>query len=193
MRLRRELSSASPQPEEFMTVTLHAMSTESFVPMLRALAGVLDKGTEHARAAKIDPRDLVTAQLAPDMFPLATQVQLACDHAVRTIASLTGREAPSFESTEKTIADLKQRIAKTIAFIEGTAEEAFAGAETRKIEIPGPPGMKFTFTGHQLLRDWALPHFYFHVVTAYDILRHKGVQIGKRDYLNNVGKYMKPA
>jgi hypothetical protein len=176
-----------------MTITLYDVSTESFVPMLRALSGVLDKGAEHARAAKIDPRDLVTAQLAPDMYPLSRQVQIACDHAVSTVASLTGREAPQFQNNEKTIADLKQRIAKAVAFVEGAAEKAFAGADQRKIELPGPPGMKFTFTGHQLLRDWALPHFYFHVVTAYDILRHKGVQIGKRDYLSNVGKYLKPA
>ena len=169
-----------------MTVSLHDMSTESFVPMLRAVSGVLDKGAEHARAAKVDPRDLVIAQLAPDMFPLVMQIQIACDHAVRTVASLTGREAPQFENTEKTIDDLKRRITKSIAFIEGTTEKAFAGAETRKIEIPGPPGMKFVFTGHQLLRDWALPHFYFHVVTAYDILRNKGVPIGKRDFLGPV-------
>jgi len=173
-----------------MTISLYDMSVESFVPMLRALSGVLDKGAEHARANKTDPRDLAISQLAPDMFPLVMQVQIACDHANRTIASLTGREPPQFEMTEKRIDDLKQRIQSTIAFIEGTQEKAFAGADARKIEIPGPPGMRFTFTGHQLLRDWALPHFYFHVVTAYDILRHKGVPIGKRDYLSNVGKYL---
>jgi len=174
-----------------MTVSLHDMSIESFAPMLRALSGVLDKGAEHARAKKINQEDLVTARLAPDMFPLSMQVQLACDHAVRAVASLTGRDAPPFEIEEKTLDDLKQRIAKAIAFLEGAKEKAFEGAETRKVEIPGPPGMKFVFTGHQLLRDWSLPHFYFHLVTAYDILRHRGVEIGKRDYMSGVGKYMK--
>jgi hypothetical protein len=166
------------------------MSTESFAPMLRSLSAVLDRGAQHARASKSDPKDLVAAQLAPDMYPLLRQVQIACDHAASTIATLTGREAPAFENTEKTIDDLKKRIARTVAFVEVAEEKTFAGADTRKIEIPGPPGMRFTFTGHQLLRDWALPHFYFHVVTAYDILRNKGVQIGKADYLSNVGKYL---
>lgn len=175
-----------------MTVSLYDMSTESFVPLLRSLSAVLDKGAEYARTEKIDKKDLVTWRLAPDMYPLSRQVQIACDHAIRTIANLTSRDAPGFEDTEKTIDDLKKRIATTITFIEGATEKAFAGAEARKIEIPGPPGMKFVFNGHQLLRDWALPHFYFHVVTAYDILRHKGVPIGKADYLSNVGKYLKP-
>ena len=176
-----------------MTISLYDMSTESFVPMLRSLSAVLEKGAEHGRAKKIDQKDLVTAQLAPDMYPLSRQVQIACDHAVGTAARLTGAPVPTFEDTEKTIDDLKQRIASSIAFIERTKDTAYAGAETRKIEIPGPPGMKFTFTGHQLLRDWALPHFYFHVVTAYDILRHKGVDLGKPDYMRHVGKYIKPA
>src|SRR5215471_11198393 len=130
-----------------MTITLCDMSTGSFVPMLHALSDLLDRGAEHARATKIDPRELVTAQLAPDMFPLVMQVQIACDHAASTIARLTGREAPQLENTERTIADLKLRIAKTIDFIESTKGEAFAGTETRKIEVPGPPGMKFTLTG----------------------------------------------
>jgi hypothetical protein len=176
-----------------MTVSLYDLSTESFTPMLRSLSAVLDQGAKHARTKKIDQKDLVIAQLAPDMYPLSRQVQIACDHAASTVASLTGRDAPQFEDTEKTIDELKQRIARTITFIEGATEKAFVGAETRKIELPGPPGMKFAFTGYQLLRDWALPHFYFHVVTAYDILRHKGVPIGKPDYLSNVAKYLGPA
>jgi hypothetical protein len=182
-----------PAREETVTVTLYDMSAESFVPMLRALSDVLDKGAEHARQAKIDPKTLVTAQLAPDMYPLSRQVQIACEHAAGTIARLTGREAPQFENTEQTMDALKKRIDKTILFVEAAKEKAFAGAETRSIDIPGPPGMKFAFTGHEFLRDWALPHFYFHVVTAYDILRHEGVQIGKPDYLSNVGKYLSAA
>ena len=174
-----------------MKISMYTMTIETFVPMLRSMAGVLDKGVEHARAAKSDSTTLVEARLAPDMYPLAEQVQLACHQAVDSIARLTGQEPPKFEDDLKTIGDLKARIARTIDHLEKVQQRAFDGAEEREIRSPIPElSAEFEMNGLQLLRDWALPHFYFHVVTAYDILRHKGVEIGKRDYLSHVGRYM---
>jgi hypothetical protein len=171
---------------------MYSMATETFVPMLRSLSNILDKGAEHARAAKSDPGGLVEGRLAPDMYTLAQQVQLACDQAAGTIAHLTGQEARRFENNEKTLNDLKARIARTIEFVQGAQESKFAGAEDREIRIPIPEmNSEFQMNGLQFLRDWALPHFYFHLVTAYDILRHKGVDIGKRDYMSGVGRYIR--
>jgi hypothetical protein len=127
------------------------------------------------------------------MYTLAQQVQLACDNAVDSIARLTGQAPPKFENDLKTIDHLKARIARTIDHLEKVNQRAFDGAEEREIRIPIPElNAEFEMNGLQLLRDWALPHFYFHVVTAYDILRHKGVEIGKRDYLSHVARYMHP-
>jgi hypothetical protein len=173
-------------------ITLHSIAPETFVPMLKSLSNILDKGAEHARASKSDPAALVSARLAPDMYTLAQQVQLACDQATDATARLTGQDAPQFENIEKTIDELKARIAKTIDYVQSVRATAFEGAEDRKIIIPIPENnMEFEMNGLQFLRDWALPHFYFHVVTAYDILRHSGVDIGKRDYMSHVGGYIR--
>ena len=175
-----------------MKISMHAMATDTFVPMLRSLSNILDKGAEHAHAAKSDPSGLVEGRLAPDMYTLVQQVQLACDQAAGTIAHLTGQEAPPFANDEKTLDDLKARIARTIEFVQGVQEGRFAGAEDREIRIPIPEmNSEFHMNGLEFLRDWALPHFYFHLVTAYDILRHKGVEIGKRDYLGHVAAYIR--
>jgi len=176
-----------------MVASLYEFSVGSFVPMLRSLSEVIGKAAAQSTAKKTDASALVDGRLASDMFPLTRQVQLACDHAKDTVARLTGTAAPSFPDNEKTLPELKQRIAQTLAYLDKAKVEEFEGADKRAIELPGPPGMKFRFTGEELLRDWALPHFYFHVVTAYDILRHKGIDIGKRDYLSNVGKYIRSA
>jgi uncharacterized protein len=170
---------------------MHALAIETFVPMLHALSEILDKGAHHASAKQLNPDVLVNARLAPDMYPLVKQVQLACDHAKDATARLMGEGPPRFEDTEQSLADLKARIAKTIDYLERAREASFEGAEARNISIATPNDFSFEMTGFQLLRDWALPHFYFHVVTAYDILRHNGVDIGKRDYLSNVGKYIR--
>ena len=171
---------------------IYTMATETFEPMLRSLSNILDKGAEHARAAKSDPDALVEGRLAPDMYTLAQQVQLACDQAAGTTAHLTGQEAPRFENNEKTLDDLKARIARTIEYVQRVGDSKFEGAEDREIRIPIPEmNGEFQMNGLQFLRDWALPHFYFHVVTAYDILRHKGVQIGKADYMGHVGRYIR--
>ncbi len=164
-----------------MKTSIYAMAIKTYVPMLRSLSHVLDQGAEHARAEKSNAADLVNARLAPDMYPLAQQVRMACDQATDSTARLSGQDAPLFENDEKTLEELKVR------------PDAFEGAEDRKITIPIPENnIDFEMNGLQYLRDWALPHFYFHVVTAYGILRHKGVDIGKRDYMNQVAKYIRP-
>ena len=134
---------------------------------------------------------LVNARLAPDMFPLVRQVQIACDHAKNSTARLIGQEPPVFEDNEQTLDELKARIARTIDYLRSARETAFEGAEDRDIKIPLPNNLALEMNGLQFLRDWALPHFYFHVVTAYDILRHNGVEIGKRDYLSHVAGHIR--
>lgn len=170
-----------------MTVSIYTMSVDTFVPMLRSLSVLLDKAAEHARAKGLDPDSLVNARLAPDMFPLAKQVQVACDQAKNGTARLTGQEPPRFEDNEKTLADLKARIAKTLEYLDAIRPAHFEGARTRQIAFALNDEFALDMDGVQYLRDWALPHFYFHVVTAYAILRHNGAEIGKRDYLSHVG------
>ncbi len=166
---------------------MHEMAMGTFAPMLRTLSTLLDKGAEHAREKRLDATELPESKLAPDMFPLTKQVQIACDFAKNAAARLSGREPPRFEDNEKTLDELKARIARTLSYLEGTEAGSFAGAETREIVVQIPGDLVLEMTGAQYLRDWALPHFYFHVVTAYDILRNKGVSIGKLDYLAHAG------
>lgn len=175
-----------------MKISMHSMAIETFVPMLRSMAEVLDKGAAHARAKGIDPSELADARLAPDMFTLIQQVQQATNHAKDSTARLTGAQALTFDDSERTIHDLKSRIARTIEYLNGVPASAFEGAEGREVKIPVPNVGAIEMNGLQFLRDWAIPHFYFHVVTGYDILRNAGVQIGKRDYLSNIGKYIRP-
>ena len=173
-------------------ITIHSMAIETFVPMLRSLSNLLDKGAEHARANKSDPSALVNARLAPDMYTLAQQVQLACHQVIDATARLSGKDGAQLENIEETLEGLKARIDKTINYVQSMRPDAFEGAEDRKITIPIPENnIEFEMNGVQFVRDWTLPHFYFHVVTAYDILRHNGVAIGKRDYLSHVGGYIR--
>jgi len=173
-------------------ISLYAMAIETFAPMLRSLSNILDKGAEHAKAKSLDSAALVKARLAPDMYTLAQQVQLACDHAKDSTARLIGQESPRIENNEQTLDELKARIARTIDYLQKVRATAFEGADDRVITIPIPANdMEFEMNGVQFLRDWAMPHFYFHVVTAYDILRHSGVEIGKRDYMSHVGGYIR--
>jgi len=167
-------------------ISVYTIAIETFVPMLRTLSNILDKGAQHASARNFDSAVLVNARLAPDMFPLVKQVQIACDNAKDSTARLLGQEPPRFEDNEQTLDELKARIARTIDYLQRERATAFEGAEDRDIKIPLPNNLTLEMKGLQFLRDWALPHFYFHVVTAYDILRHNGVDIGKRDYLSHV-------
>jgi hypothetical protein len=170
-----------------MTSSVGTMAVETFMPMLRTLSTLLDKGAEHATAKAFDPAVLVNARLAPNMYSLAQQVQLACDYAKDGTARLMGGQPPHVESDERTLDALKARIAKTVEYLATASAAASEGTEDRDIVLPLGDNLVLEMKGFQYLRDWVLPHFYFHVVTAYDILRHNGVEIGKRDYLSHVG------
>jgi hypothetical protein len=159
------------------------MMMGTFDPMLRTLSALLDKGAAHFKAQGRDPNELLEMRLAPDMFPLARQVQIAGDMAKSAAARLSGQEPPKFEDNEKTIADLKKRIDRTLDYIESVPNASYQGCESRRVSFALGNDMQLDMDGVEFLRDWALPNFYFHVVTAYDILRNQGVQIGKQDYL----------
>ena len=173
-----------------MKISVYTMAVETFVPTLESLATLLEKGATHAQHEGLD---LVNARLAPDMYTLAQQVQLACYQAKDATARLSGARPVPMEEAGKSFPDLKLAIAKTITFINGVPVAAFEGAEERDCTVE-PPNTDFVIAmnGLALLRSWALPHFYFHVVTAYDILRHEGVQIGKRDFIPFVTPYIRP-
>jgi uncharacterized protein len=172
-------------------INVYTLAIETFTPMLNTLSMLLDKGAAHASAQGSDPNTLVGARLAADMYPLSTQVQLACHHPRDAMARLTGSTPPKFDNTELTFEDLKILIERTVAHLKSLSPESFDGADDRKIEIPLVDRLVFEANGFELLRDWSIPHFYFHVVTAYDILRHNGVAIGKRDYMNHIGPHIR--
>lgn len=167
-----------------MKISVEAMTLDVFVPMLRNLSQILAKGAEHAQAKNFDVSVLINARLAPDMLPLSKQIQLASDFAKNSTARLLGQEPPRFEDNEKTLEELQERISKTIAYLEGVRGASFEGAEDRDITIP-LRDRKLEMKGLPFLQRWALPNFYFHVTTAYAILRHNGVDIGKRDFLGS--------
>jgi hypothetical protein len=174
-----------------VSLTVHALASETFVPMLGSLGRVLEKGREHAKAAEFEPSVLVTARLAPTMYTLAQQVRLACYHASDAYTRLTGGEPARPVFADDTYGDLEEHVKQTIAALEATPAAAFEGADERAVVIPVGGNMAFEMNGSQLLRDWSIPHFYFHVVTAYDLLRHNGVPLGKPDYVGNVRRYLR--
>jgi uncharacterized protein len=173
-----------------VTITIYTLAIETFAPVLTTLSALLDKAAAHARAKGTDLDGLIGARLAPDMYPLSVQVKLACHHAKDATARLTGATPPNVEFEEPAFDELQVLIEKTLSYLQGTSAKAFDGAEDRKIEITLPGNRVFKSNGIELLRDWSIPHFYFHVVTAYDILRHNGVELGKRDYMNHVLRYV---
>ncbi|HLG88476.1 MAG TPA: DUF1993 domain-containing protein [Alphaproteobacteria bacterium] len=175
-----------------MSVSLYSITVETFASRLGTLSQLLDKAAAHAREKNLDPATLVNARLAPDMFTLARQVQIACDQAKFAAARLTGREPPRVEDNETTIEELKARIAKTLDYLKTAPQSAFAGADERKISFPLPGDLSVEMTGAQYAQDWIVPQFYFHMVTAYDILRHLGVQIGKIDFMAHAGYAIRP-
>ena len=165
-----------------MTISMYQASAPRFVNMLANLSAILDKAQAHAEAKKIDPLVLTGFRLYPNMFPLTRQVQIASDGAKGAVARLAGVEIPKFEDTEKTFPELKERIAKTIAFIQTVKPAQIDGSEDKAITLTAG-GTDFRFTGMQFLLGWAYPNFYFHVTTAYDILRHCGVELAKADFI----------
>jgi hypothetical protein len=156
-----------------------------FAKMLGNLSTILDKGAKHCEAAKIDPNALLGFRLYPDMFPLTRQVQIAADQAKGCAARLAGVEVPKYEDTEKSFDDLRARIAKTIAFINGIKPEQVANSAARDVTLP-LRGNQVTFKGEWYLKHFVMPNFYFHVTTAYDILRHNGVALGKGDFIGSI-------
>jgi hypothetical protein len=163
---------------------MYQASVPRFANILKNLSAILDKAQAHAEAKKIDPLVLSNARLYPDMLPMKRQVYIACDTAKNAVARLAGVEPPKHEDIEETFAELKARIAKTLDFIQTFKPAQIDGSEDKTIHLKLGQ-REVDFKGMQYLLGHALPNFYFHVVTAYDILRHNGVEIGKRDYLGN--------
>jgi hypothetical protein len=163
---------------------MYEASGPRFVSMLRNLDAILAKAQAYAVAKKIDPAVLIDARLFPGMLPFVKQVQIATDHAKGAVARLAGVEVPKFEDTEQSFDDLRARLAKTIAFVESVSAAQVDGAEEREIALR-VGGQDLTFKGMSYLLGFAIPNFYFHLVTAYNILRHNGLEIGKRDYIGN--------
>ncbi len=165
-----------------MSFSLHHASAPLLVAKLKALAGFLAKAEENATTRNFDVAVLLQARLAPDMAPLVRQVQMTCDHAKFTMQRLGGVDAPSFPDTETTIEELKARITATIAYVESVPATKVENAVDREIAFKAGP-MELKMSGGDYLTTWALPNFFFHLTTAYAILRHNGVPLGKLDFL----------
>lgn len=165
-----------------MTLSMYQASSPVFVRMLNNLAEILKKAAAHAEAKKIDPTALLRARLYPDMFPLTRQVQIATDTAKGCASRLAGIDPPRYEDNEASFTELLGRIEKTITFIKTVAPEVIDGSEGRTITLK-VRDQTIVFTGQAYLLNFAQPNFYFHVTTAYDILRHNGVELGKTDFL----------
>jgi hypothetical protein len=168
-----------------MKLTPHTLIVEQVSHTLQQVLVLLDKGAAYAEAKKFDSTVLLSARLAPDMLPLSKQVQILSDTAKFGVARLTGLDAPKFEDTEKTLDELKARITKTIDYVKSAAASALNGAEDRDIQIK-LPNRTLEMKGLTYLHGWVLPNFFFHVSMTYAILRHNGVDIGKRDYLGEL-------
>ena len=165
-------------------ISMYQASVPRFVNILGNLSAILDKAQAYVDTKKIDPAVLPASRLFPDMLPMRSQVQIACDTAKGVVARLAGVDIPVHEDTEQTIADLKARIAKCVAFLKSVPAEKIDGTEDKEIVIKR--GDRETrYTGIQFLLGHATPNFYFHVTTCYNLLRHNGVEIGKRDYIGN--------
>jgi hypothetical protein len=164
-----------------MTISMYQASVPVFIRMLTNLIGILEKGAAYAEAKKIDPLVLTGSRLFPDMFPLSRQVQIATDQAKGCVSRLAGQEPPKFEDTEKTFPELIARVQKTIDLLETFAPAQIDGAEQRSVTIT-TRGQQVTFEGTAYLFNYAFAHFFFHVATAYNILRHNGLDVGKVDF-----------
>ena len=165
-----------------MSITMHSASAPIFVSLLENLNTWLDKAEAHAAAKKFEPAVYLTARLAPDMLPFTNQIQIACDTAKFLVARLAGIEAPKFDDAETSLADLRARVAATIAFVKSVPAASVDGTEDKDVTLPrrsGPIVMK----GQAYLTQFALPNFFFHMTAAYALLRHNGVELGKMDFL----------
>ncbi|NDZ16363.1 DUF1993 domain-containing protein [Variovorax sp. WS11] len=165
-----------------MALSFYDISVPVFLRGLGQLSHLLDKGIAHAQASGLDPAVLVDARLAPDMFTLAGQIQSASDASKLGTARIAGLTAPSFPDTETTYAELQARVAKTVDYLQSVDRALIDGFEDRPVTMKAR-GNELTFTAQRYLLQFALPNFFFHVTTAYDVLRHSGVPLGKMDYL----------
>jgi hypothetical protein len=165
-----------------MTISMYAASVPVFKQFLGSLSDILDKAEAYATARKIDPNALLQARLFPDMLPLTRQIMIASDFAKGACARLAAVDVPKYEDTEQSFPELKTRIAKTLAFIGTLKPAQIDGSEERDITTSAGPNSK-TFKGQAYLTNYALPQFFFHTTTAYAILRHNGVEIGKKDFI----------
>ncbi|HMN77729.1 MAG TPA: DUF1993 domain-containing protein [Burkholderiaceae bacterium] len=165
-----------------MAISMYSASVPVYSHTLANLERILDKAEAYAAARKFDSAVLLGMRLAPDMLPLAKQVQIACDAAKLSVARLAGIDAPKFEDSEASIADLKARVRKTIEFLATVPAAKVDGSETREVRVPRRDG-EMKFDGETYLKHYALPNFFFHVTTTYALLRHNGVELGKADYL----------
>lgn len=168
-----------------MPLTMYQVSVPVFRNILTNLSAILDKANAYAAEKRIDPSVLLQARLYPDMFPLVRQVQIASDHARNATARLSGAEPPRFADDEQSIDELKARIARTLDYISSVPAEKIDGSEARTISIKMGPNQR-EFQGQSYLLGFALPNFFFHVTTAYDILRHVGLNISKRDFIGEI-------
>src|SRR4051812_3439343 len=165
-----------------MTISMYQASAPRFANILRNLSAIIDKAEAHCTSKKIEPTALTTYRLFPDMFPFTRQVQIACDTAKGAVARLAGVDIPKHEDTEQTFAELKARIAKTIDFVESISAAKIEGSDDKEIVLQMRSGER-RFKGMQYLLGPAYPNFYFHVTTAYNVLRHNGVEVGKADFI----------
>ena len=166
-----------------MTFSIYDASIPVFKQGMKTLNHLLNKMEAHAKAKNIPVENFLSEKLAVDMFDFKRQVQLSCDFAKGAAMRLADQEIPSHPDTETTVEQLHARIAKVQALLDGVTPEQFKGAESRDIKIVTPNNMTFEFKGDRFLTSWALPHFFFHVTTAYNILRENGVEIGKKDFM----------
>lgn len=168
-----------------MSITMYEIAVPSFAKHLEALDAIIDKAVAYCEAKKIDPETLLTARLYPDMYTFRKQVQSACDFAKLSVGRLAGLTPPVHDDSEKTFADLKRRIAETQAVLADAKAEPMEAAADKPFTIKAGP-RELHFTGSEYLLHFALPNFYFHCATAYGILRHNGLEIGKRDFMKRL-------
>lgn len=168
-----------------MSFSIYDASIPPMIRSLESLSKIIDKAVTQTKSEDKDLKTLLEARLAPDMHPFTRQIQIASDSAKGGAARLAGVEPPSFADTETTFPELKERIAKTVAYLKSLPKEKFEGAESRKVELK-TPNQTLTFAGRDYLTSFVLPNFYFHVTTAYGLLRHKAINIGKMDFLGGV-------
>jgi hypothetical protein len=166
-----------------MSPTMYSTSVPVFVRMLGNMLNWLDKAEAHAAARKFDGANYLGLRLAPDMLPFSRQIQIATDAAKGCVARLAGVEVPKWDDTEATLAELRSRVLKTIEYVQSYTPDRIDGSEAREIVLPMRQGDPLRFTGEAYLKHFVLPNFYFHATTTYALLRHGGVDLGKRDYL----------